>query len=552
MAGGYFHSIRLLRSQCQGCVTCVKACPTEAIRVRNGKAELIEARCIDCGECLRRCGYHAIVAETDKLEETEQFKYNIALPPPSLYAQFPPETSAAAIWEGLHRLGFDEIFDVAVASEYISLEIAAYLKNYNGGRKPLISCTCPAVLRLIQVKFPELIKQVVPVLAPTEAAAIYVKNEVMQRTGLKSEEIGVWFIAPCPSKNANIRQSVDVRHTQINGSLSISEIYGKILKIMGGEIQPDKKVTAGSSYGMSWGSYGGELEAAGIENGLAVHGINDVYDVLEQISLNKMRDVDYVECSACSGGCIGGPLTAENKFVAEKNLKLRLSIMRQNEPDDRLATMAQSMICEDFPKSASYVKKLIPRPMMQLDDDILEAMKKFEKMEEVLRSLPGLDCGACGAPSCQCLAEDIVQGKANEIDCIFKLRSSVKRLAHGMLELAKAMQVREVIETLGLKLMTHEVPVDVDVIGGYASDLLSNVMGQAAPGMIWVTMQGHQNIAAVASLIGLSAVIVAGDAPIEEDTLKKAEQNDVLILVTSLPAYDVIGKLYELGIRNVK
>jgi len=56
MAGGYFHSIRLLRSQCQGCVTCVKACPTEAIRVRNGKAELIEARCIDCGECLRRCG----------------------------------------------------------------------------------------------------------------------------------------------------------------------------------------------------------------------------------------------------------------------------------------------------------------------------------------------------------------------------------------------------------------------------------------------------------------------------------------------------------------
>ena len=131
MAGGYFHSIRLLRSQCQGCVTCVKACPTEAIRVRNGKAELIEARCIDCGECLRRCGYHAIVAETDKLKETEQFKYNIALPPPSLYAQFPPDTSAAVIWEGLHRLGFDEIFDVAVASEYISLEIAAYLKNYS-------------------------------------------------------------------------------------------------------------------------------------------------------------------------------------------------------------------------------------------------------------------------------------------------------------------------------------------------------------------------------------------------------------------------------------
>lgn len=74
---------------------------------------------------------------------------------------------------------------------------------------------------------------------------------------------------------------------------------------MGGEIQPDKKVTAGSSYGMIGAVMVGNWKVAGIENGLAVHGINDVYDVLEQISLNKMRDVDYVECSACSGTIAG-------------------------------------------------------------------------------------------------------------------------------------------------------------------------------------------------------------------------------------------------------
>lgn len=114
------------------------------------------------------------------------------------------------------------------------------------------------------------------------------------------------------------------------------------------------------------------------------------------------------------------------------------------------------------------------------------------------------------------------------------------------------MKVSAVIETLGLKPMTPTVAADMEITGGYASDLLSNAMGQAAPGMVWVTMQGHQNIAAVASLIGLAAVIVAGDAPIEEDTLKKAAQNDVVILATALPAYDVVGKLYELGIRNVQ
>lgn len=71
MAEGYIHSVRFVPSKCKGCVTCVKACPTDAIRVRNGKAELIAARCIDCGECMRRCAYHAVEAYSDKLEEIQ-------------------------------------------------------------------------------------------------------------------------------------------------------------------------------------------------------------------------------------------------------------------------------------------------------------------------------------------------------------------------------------------------------------------------------------------------------------------------------------------------
>lgn len=110
------------------------------------------------------------------------------------------------------------------------------------------------------------------------------------------------------------------------------------------------------------------------------------------------------------------------------------------------------------------------------------------------------------------------------------------------------MKVSELMEALNLKLLTEDVALDGEVKGGYASDLLSNVMGQAEPDMVWVTMQGHQNIAAVASLIGLSAVIVAGDAPVAEDTLKKAELNDVVIFATEASAFEVVGKLYELGI----
>lgn len=115
------------------------------------------------------------------------------------------------------------------------------------------------------------------------------------------------------------------------------------------------------------------------------------------------------------------------------------------------------------------------------------------------------------------------------------------------------MKVNEMIEKLNLTLLTKDVSEDAlyaEIEGGYASDLLSNAMGQAQPGMVWVTMQGHQNVAAVASLIGLAAVIVAGDGPVAKDTLHKAEMNDVVIAATEEPAFDVVGKLYALGVGS--
>lgn len=438
----YYHSVELQEDKCQGCVACVKLCPTEAIRVRNGKAEILSDRCIDCGACAAGCPYHAFNVSMDALEGLSGYAYNIVLPAPSLYAQFPDSIPREDIWQGLGNLGFDEVFDVSLASDYIACEIENYVKSYTGGRKPLISSTCPAVMRLIQVKFPELIKQVVPVLAPVEAAAIYVRREAAERINLPADLIGVWFISPCPSKETNIRQSVDVQQTQLSGSFNMSEVYGLLLKNLGGN-DTSLRVTTGSSYGMEWGAYGGEIRSAGLENALAVHGIDNVYDMLEQISMNKMPQLDYVECNACQGGCIGGLLAAENKFVAESNLRRRINKLRQEEPASREEAMAAVMHLDHFPASPAYRKKLVPRPMMQLDDDIMEAMKKFERMEEVLCSLPGLDCGACGAPSCQGLAEDIVQGKAHEIDCIFKLRASVHKIAQGMLELAKQLPMSQ-------------------------------------------------------------------------------------------------------------
>jgi hypothetical protein len=110
------------------------------------------------------------------------------------------------------------------------------------------------------------------------------------------------------------------------------------------------------------------------------------------------------------------------------------------------------------------------------------------------------------------------------------------------------MKLAEVVSALKLTVLVPAPSPDVEVTGGYASDMLSNAMGQAAPGQLWVTMQGHPNVAAVASLLNLAGVIVAGESIVEEETVKKARANGVALFSTSLPSYQVCGRLYALGI----
>ena len=152
MVSTYYHSIRLNRDKCKGCTNCIKHCPTEAIRVREGKAQIIDERCIDCGECLRICPYHAKEAHTSSMEQIKDFKYRIALPAPSLYGQFKGIVSAGWVLEGLIKMGFDDVFEVARGADIISAAIREHMQIARV--KPLISSACPAIVRLIQVRFP--------------------------------------------------------------------------------------------------------------------------------------------------------------------------------------------------------------------------------------------------------------------------------------------------------------------------------------------------------------------------------------------------------------
>ena len=429
---GYFHSVRLTAKHCKGCVNCIKRCPTEAIRIRGGKAQITEARCLDCGECIRRCPSHAKTAYTDCLQDLSRYKYNIALPAPSLYAQFPPHVPVSCIMTGLTKLGFDEVFEVAQGAEIVTLAIRDYLKR-GDIKKPAISSACPAVVRLVQVKFPELIDHLVPIDAPVEVAGRVIRAERSRELGVSPEDLGIWFITPCPAKMTAVRQPLGSEKSNITGAIGISKLYPELIKAIPNSVDHCSSKRA-SWVGVGWALAGGETAATQLENSLVVHEIHSVNEVLEQLTLGKLKDIDYIEALACAGGCIGGPLTIENRFVAEQWMKQRLKDMRA---EDAARGIVARQGYEESELGIHERTAIEPRPIMRLDDDIFKAMYKVEQMEKTLARLPGLDCGSCGSPNCKALAEDIVQGNATETDCIFRLRERVRDLAQEMVDIAE-------------------------------------------------------------------------------------------------------------------
>jgi iron only hydrogenase large subunit-like protein len=422
-----FHSVRLEGEKCRGCTNCLKRCPTEAIRVRGGRAHIISERCIDCGECIRVCSYHAKVAVTDPLSSISGFRYKIALPAPSVYGQFHDLKSISQVLNGLKQMGFDDVFEVARGADVVSRAIRERLKNPDLPR-PVISSACPAIVRLIQVRFPDLLDHIVDVRQPMEVAAMIAKREFARTHGVKEEEIGCFFITPCPAKVTAIRRPIGHDKSAVDGAISVLEIYG-LLSSQIRNAPVDLTLETASDLGVGWARSGGESMAVSPENSMSVDGIENCIHVLEEIEDNRLRGLEFFEGAACTGGCVGGPLNFENNYVARSNIR-RLS---SRDPDADLnvpnGMMTKYQLYDDM--------RILPNSAMKLDDDLVEAMRKMERIETIYKELPGFDCGSCGSPTCRTFAEDVVQGVATKMDCIHMMKDRLRVMAQQMVDLAK-------------------------------------------------------------------------------------------------------------------
>ncbi len=112
------------------------------------------------------------------------------------------------------------------------------------------------------------------------------------------------------------------------------------------------------------------------------------------------------------------------------------------------------------------------------------------------------------------------------------------------------MTLKDLVETYNLEVVSGEKSLDRDVTGCYASDLLSDVMGNSTRGDLWITLQVHQNIVAVASMRDLAGVVMIGGRRPLDETVKKALEEGIPLLASPLPAFEICGRLYQAGLRG--
>lgn len=405
----YFHSIRVNYEICRGCTHCLRACPTEAIRVRNRKSEIYDLKCIDCGECFRVCPIESIYVNFDTFDILKNFKYKILVVSDNLISINFGRITYEDIIKKLFYFGFDEIWEESIANEMYLLSTEKFLKENEDIKKPIISTSCPSCVRLIQVSYPSLIDNLSKINLPIDILGNY-----LRKIHKDKDQLGIFYLATYPCKITAIKNPLGLKNSPFDGVFFLNSIYKKLIIEKNTKEGPFFK---SGRVGTRMTRIGGEEDYLKDFKVLYIDGIWNLKKFFEELEEERIPNFDYIECRVCQYGCVNGSL------LTNQNVNLNIHSLKEKEKsrENKFSSFIDfGKIEEILTEDIIFLNEQInPRPTFILSENMDTAAKILQEINLLYEILPKLDCGSCGAPSCKAFAEDVVLNKANITDCKF-------------------------------------------------------------------------------------------------------------------------------------
>ena len=412
----FHHTLMVREDLCQGCTHCMKRCPTEAIRITGGKAHVDPERCVDCGQCMDVCPHDAIMIEQNEFQQIFEYRYRVAIIPSLIIGQFEDDVTEEDVIDALHNIGFTHIHYSEFGVDILKA-LGGKLSVY-ADEAPVVSSYCPAVVRLIQLRYPNLLPNVNLMRTPAQIAALYARAS-LEAEGCPADEIGIFYITPCAAKYAQIKTPGSATSGLIQGGLNLDHVFNLMQAYLAKRGNPVRKSSPGwtippvTGPAFLWSLTKGESTMMQGRT-LSVDELHNVIEFLELVEDERHENLDFLELRACDTGCTGGILTPRNRFLATERMKHHGATLPDRLPD---------YLCKQIESLSGKLihnlknDRIIAKHSLQLDEDISTAIRKLEKAKRILEVLPGIDCGLCGSPTCRSLAEDIARGNASIRRC---------------------------------------------------------------------------------------------------------------------------------------